>query len=419
MKNKLSKTAHRSIGLLLLSRLFERVAFYLVLSILVNYFTEKLQPGMKNVSLNYSLFMIAMMITTFFSGLLGDLHNRNKVVITGFVLLTAMYLAVPFVTGVSFLQIAAFVLLGAGIGLTTPNMVVLLGNIYNEKEVEIRGLSGFILYMLAANLGALFAPLLSIFLKEQWGYTAVFLLAAVCGLIALLFFFLFSQPYGRLDLVSEQKTYKPAVSVIKLNRFILYSMLIIAVLIGFSLQQRSSTLVVAISDLTGKGVEIASMIVPLEKYLLPVLLLLFAWWVSRIKTINWSKIFQLMLLGLAVAITGYLIIAGFASLKEVVQEKIILYPSYIFLLIAESLLSSTILYAVYRSSPIKYKGLFQGVYHVAIAVSSSLLFPGVLLYQKMGSMLFVIVAGLLLISAIVIIWLKRSITKKIEINQSV
>lgn len=419
MNYTLNKTAQRSIGLLLLSRLFERVAFYLLLSILVNYFAEKLQPGMKNVSINYSLFMIAMMITTFFSGLLGDLHNRNKVVITGFVLLTTMYLAVPFVTGVSFLQIAAFVLLGAGIGLTTPNMVVLLGNIYNEKEVEIRGLSGFILYMLAANLGALFAPLLSIFLKEQWGYTAVFLLAAVCGLIALLFFFLFSQPYGRLDLVSEQKTYKPAVSVIKLNRFILYSMLIIAVLIGFSLQQRSSTLVVAISDLTGKGVEIASMIVPLEKYLLPVLLLLFAWWVSRIKTINWSKLFQLMLLGLAVAITGYLIIAGFASLKEVVQEKIILYPSYIFLLIAESLLSSTILYAVYRSSPIKYKGLFQGVYHVAIAVSSSLLFPGVLLYQKMGSMLFVIVAGLLLISAIVIIWLKRSITKKIEINQSV
>ena len=95
MKNRLSKTAQRSIGLLLLSRLFERVAFYLVLSILVNYLMDKVQSGVKNVSLYYGFFIVAMMITTFFSGLLGDLRNRNKVVITGFVLLTAMYLAVP------------------------------------------------------------------------------------------------------------------------------------------------------------------------------------------------------------------------------------------------------------------------------------------------------------------------------------
>lgn len=95
MRNRLSKTAQRSIGLLLLSRLFERVAFYLVLSILVNYLMDKVQSGVKNVSLYYGFFIVAMMITTFFSGLLGDLRNRNKVVITGFVLLTAMYLAVP------------------------------------------------------------------------------------------------------------------------------------------------------------------------------------------------------------------------------------------------------------------------------------------------------------------------------------
>lgn len=95
MRNRLSKTAQRSIGLLLLSRLFERLAFYLVLSILVNYLMDKVQSGVKNVSLYYGFFIVAMMITTFFSGLLGDLRNRNKVVITGFVLLTAMYLAVP------------------------------------------------------------------------------------------------------------------------------------------------------------------------------------------------------------------------------------------------------------------------------------------------------------------------------------
>jgi nitrate reductase gamma subunit len=37
----------------------------------------------------------------------------------------------------------------------------------------------------------------------------------------------------------------------------------------------------------------------------------------------------------------------------------------------------------------------------------------------MGPMVFVIVAGLLLISAMVLLWVKRSITKKEAINQSV
>ena len=418
MTNTLSTSQQSAIGLLLVTKAFERVAFYLVLSILVLYLADSQQTGTNLTGLTYAIFMGSMFITSLFSGLLGDIRNRKKVVITGFVMLTTMYLLASFLPVNGVLMIIVFVLMGAGIGLTTPNIVVLLGNIYNEKEAEIKGLPGFILYSFVIKLAALSAYLLSAVLKEQWGYTAVFLLAAFCGLMALLFFFLFSRPYGRLDPVSEQKAYEPSLPVSKLNRFILYSVLITAVLIGFSLQQRSSTLAVAIRELTGKGVEAASMLVPLERYLLPVLLLLFAWWVARFKTINWGKIFQLMLLGLAFAIAGYLTVAGFASLKEVVQEMIIHYPSYIFLLIAESLLTPTILYAVYRSSPMKYKGLFQGVYHVVFAVSSSLLFPGILFVQQMGSQAILLIVVLLLISAGILIWVKRSVAGKSEINQS-
>jgi hypothetical protein len=64
----------------------------------------------------------------------------------------------------------------------------------------------------------------------------------------------------------------------------------------------------------------------------------------------------------------------------------------------------------------KYKGLFQGIYYVVLAVAGSLLFTGKSLYEKMGPMVFVIVAALLLTSAIVIIWLKRSMARKQEIT---
>jgi hypothetical protein len=145
-------------------------------------------------------------------------------------------------------------------------------------------------------------------------------------------------------------------------------------------------------------------------------MLLFFGWVTRIRSMHWGRIFQMMLIGLAFAIAGYLTFAGFTSLKEVISEKFIIYPSYSFLLIAESILASTFLYAVYRSSPMKYKGLFQGIYYVVLAVAGSLLFTGKSLYEKMGPMVFVIVAALLLTSAIVIIWLKRSVAGKQEIT---
>lgn len=64
------------------------------------------------------------------------------------------------------------------------------------------------------------------------------------------------------------------------------------------------------------------------------------------------------------------------------------------------------------------KGLFQGIYYTVLAVAGSLWFTGRSLYEKMGPMVFVIIAALLLISAIVLLWTKRSVTKKIEINQS-
>jgi hypothetical protein len=65
------------------------------------------------------------------------------------------------------------------------------------------------------------------------------------------------------------------------------------------------------------------------------------------------------------------------------------------------------------------KGFFQGIYYTVLAVAGSLLFTGKTLYEKMGPMVFVIVAALLLISAMVLLWVKRSITKKEAINQSV
>lgn len=417
MKNRLNKTAQRSIGLLLLARLFERMAFYLVLSILQSFLMYQVQPGVKNIGLYYSFFMGTLIVTTFFAGLLGDKRNRNKVVITGFVLLTAMYLVVPFLSEVRFLVITAFVLMGAGVGLTLPNLVVLLGNLYKEKANEIRGLSGFILYTFVVELGGLLALLSTSFLKARWGSTSIFLLAAACGLVALLLFMQFTRTYRLPEPEAAQQANQPSVSMKKQHRVILLSVLITALMINFSLEIRYSTLVLALKDFTGWSSELSSMLTPMERHLLPLLMLLFFGWVMRTKSMHWSRIFQLMLLGLAFAIVAYLAFAGFTPLKEFIGEKFIIYPAYSLLLVAESLLAPIFLYTVYRSSPVKYKGLFQGIYYGVLAVASSLMFIGRSLYGSMGSMVFALIAALLLINAIMIIGLKRHVAGKEKINQ--
>lgn len=409
MGNTLNKAERTSIGWLLVSKTFERLAFYLLLSILMNYMMSKVQPGVKNTGLQFGFFMVALAITSFFSGILGDRYNRKKIVIIGFILLTVMYLVIPFLPGVSLLLTIVFVLLGIGIALTIPNMIVLLGNIYDEKGNESRRLSGFILFIFAAQLGGFLAPLIASFLKTHWGYTSIFLLAATCGLVSLLFFIQFTRSSRNPDTASAQQTHPSFVSWRKQDNVILLSVLITALVTWFSLQLRGTTLVTALKDLTERGSELSSMLVPMEKYLLPLIMLLFAWWVSRNKTMHWGRIFCIMLVGLAFAITGYLTIAGFTSLKEIIQDKIVIYLFYSFLLIAESLLAPTFLYAVYRSSPPKHKGLFQGIYHLVIAVSTSLFFLGRSLYEIMGSGMFALIAGLLLIGAVVLLWVRKSV----------
>jgi MFS family permease len=288
-------------------------------------------------------------------------------------------------------------------------MIVLLGNIYDEKENEIRGLSGFILFIFTAQLGGFLAPLITSFLKAHWGYTSIFLLAATCGLVALLFFIQFTRSSRNPDTASVQQTDPSIVSERKQNNVILLSVLITALVTWFSLQLRGTTLVTALKDLTDRGSELSAMLVPMEKYLLPLIMLLFAWWISRNKMMHWGSIFCIMLVGLAFAIAGYLIIAGFASLTEIIQDKIVIYLFFSFLLIAESLLTSTFLYAVYRSSPMKHKGLFQGIYHLVIAVSTSLFFLGRSLYEIMGAGMFALIAGLLLIVAIMLLRVKKNV----------
>lgn len=420
MKIKLNKEQKTGILLLLSSKTFERLAFYLIMAILVQYLLDSLKIELDKAGMYYSIFYGVIGIATILSGLLGDLLNRTRIVTIGFILLTIIYFSFFFLPTISFVIISALILLGLGIGLTSPNIIVLLGNIYNEKENEIIGLPGFILFSITINIGAIVAPLLSVFLKDNFGYNSIFLFASLFALVSLILFLKFKNHYNKLNLIAEQKTNLVNITTKNLNTKILVSILLIGVLIRSALSQKGLTFTFAVRDFIETGIDLNLNLNQIENYISIVLLLVSVIIVIRIKTLNWKKIFNLIIIGLIFSIVAFVIIASFTSLSKLISGKNIFIQSYVLLVIAETLISPAILYSIYRSSPINYKGLFQGISYIILGISNKFLVLGVLLYEKNASLTFIGFALILLMSAILIMFLKNNVNNKLmEIDRNI
>ncbi|MGZ2371256.1 MFS transporter [Ancylomarina sp. YFZ004] len=413
MRNVLNKEQKSGILLLLSSKALERLAFYLIMAILIQYMTDSLNLELDKAGIYYAIFYGVIGFTSLFSGLLGDLRDRTKIVKIGFILLSVMYLAFIFLPSVSIVTVISIILLGLGVGLISPNITVFLGNIYNEKENEVIGLPGFIFLSIAINIGAFIAPLLSVFLKDNFGYNSIFFVAFVFALISLILFLKFKNQYNKLNLIAEQKTNLGSVTTKKLNTLILVSMFSIAVLIRFALNQKGLTFTFAVRDYLGSSVDLSQTLNSIEVYISIIFLLVFSVIVIRMKKLNWGKIFNLIMIGLGFSIVAFVLIASFTSLSQMIDGKSLFVQSYIFLIIAETLISPAIMYSIYRSSPVKYKGLFQGVTYFVMGITNSLLFLGALLYEKNNSMAFTVFAIMLSIGLVLIIALKRGVNQKL------
>ncbi|MGI6291912.1 MAG: MFS transporter [Bacteroidales bacterium] len=416
MINTLHKEQKSGILLLLGSKTFESLAFFLLMAIFFPFLNESLGIDSSKVGFYYTLFYGTIGITSFISGFLGDKRNRFHVVTIGFLLLTVMHLAIAFLPGNNFLILATLILLGLGKGLISPNMVVFLGNIYNEKENKIIGLSGFILFSFAVSTGAVIAPLLSAFLKNNWGFYSLF--AFIFALLSFILFLKFKNHYNKLNIVADRKDYVENTDIKKLNTLILFSILTIGIFINFVLYQNRLTFTHAIHDFFENGFEITQVFNNIDNYISFIILALFAFLILKIKRLNWSKIFNVILIGLIVAIIAFIVIATSLSISQAINSLFI--QSYIFILIAETLISPIIFYITYRCSPLKHKGLFQGISFIFRGIANQLLFLGLLMYNKNALMAFIGFAIILTISAILILILKKKVNNKLtEIERNI
>lgn len=351
----------------------------------------------------YSIFYGCIGFSTILFGLIGDFVNRLKVVRIGMVIMTVFYLVLIFLPVNYELQLTIFIVLGLAIGMSISNSIVFLGNIYNEKKTQINGLSGFIFYSIAINFGAFLAPL-SINLIKVIGYTPIFIAVFIFALISLVLYLFFDKSYSKLELFAKQrKNTEPAYK--NLNFTILLSILIIGIILRIAMYQKGVTLNFYIRDFVNNGYELSSFLGGLSKIVSILLLVIFGVIIINSKKFNWNKLLKLIFWGSIIGSIVYVFIASTIIMDTAKISKILTLSLYIILLVSETLIYSSIFYIVYRSSPIKFKGLFQGISYLLVSASGYFLFIGTTLYERVNpaaafivfSLIFLLGAGLVFI----------------------
>ena len=118
----------------------------------------------------YSSFLMLVYFFPLIGGILADKFGFGKMVTTGIIIMFTGYLLLSVPLGGDTLalvvMLGALLLIGFGTGLFKGNLQVMVGDLYNDPKYSAKRDSGFSIFYMAINIGALFAPTAAIKIKE-------------------------------------------------------------------------------------------------------------------------------------------------------------------------------------------------------------------------------------------------------------
>jgi len=160
-----------------LANMGERFGFYTMMAILVLFLQAKFGLSDTNAGLIYSVFYFSIYILAFVGGLIADkTRNYKGTILVGIVIMAAGYLllAIPSKTPVAnpvlMLTASCFGLfvIAFGNGLFKGNLQALVGQMYDNEQYGKMRDSGFSLFYMFINVGALFAPFMAVGMRNWW-----------------------------------------------------------------------------------------------------------------------------------------------------------------------------------------------------------------------------------------------------------
>ncbi len=154
----------------------ERFGYYTMLAVFILFLGENFGFASGTSGAIYSSFLAAVYFLPLFGGMAADRWGYNKMVIIGIMVMFLGYLFLSLPLGGGTLAIVAMVaalgLVSLGTGLFKGNLQVMVGDLYNDPKYASRRDSGFSLFYMLINVGALFAPTAAIKIMD-WAQTSL------------------------------------------------------------------------------------------------------------------------------------------------------------------------------------------------------------------------------------------------------
>ncbi|MDX9775525.1 MAG: MFS transporter, partial [Petrimonas sp.] len=160
-----------------LSNMGERFGFYIMMAILSLFLLSKFGLDKTQATVIYSIFYALIYLLALAGGFIADKTKKYKgTILWGLILMTIGYflIAIPTPTPVPnfalFLAMTCFGLfvIAFGNGLFKGNLQAVVGQMYDDPKYSDKRDTGFQIFYMFINIGALFAPLIAVGIRNWW-----------------------------------------------------------------------------------------------------------------------------------------------------------------------------------------------------------------------------------------------------------
>jgi len=462
-----------------LANLGERFGFYTMMAILVLFLQAKFGMNGKEAGFIYSTFYFSIYILALVGGIIADkTRNYKGTIFTGIVLMAVGYLllAIPSKTPVDnktfylVITCASLFVIAFGNGLFKGNLQALVGQMYDNPQYASMRDSGFSLFYMFINIGAIFAPFAAVGVRNWWlstfgyhtlvekasnapvqdytafasdylnvfttGFHYAFGVAIIAMVISLTIYLLnkrnFPDPSKRAVASSASSaTVEMSIQEVKQRMYALFAVFGVVIFFWFSFHQNGLTLTFfakEYTDLNLFGMPISAELFQslnpfFVVFLTPVIMAVFARQRARGCEPSTPK---KIAIGMGIAALGFVVMAigsYFANLplhKDIIAvgtspvkvTPFLLMLTYLILTVAELYISPLGISFVSKVAPPKYQGIMQGGWLGATALGNQLLVIGAILYESipiwMTWTVFVVACTISMFTMIFMLkWLER------------
>jgi POT family proton-dependent oligopeptide transporter len=382
----------KGLFILFFTELWERFSYYGMRAILVLYLTaettDAINPGLgwtsKEALALYGWYGLFVYFTGIFGGAIADnwLGQKKSILLGGlFIILGQFALAVDSMTAFYL----GLVLLVCGVGLLKPNISTMVGSLY--KSGDARRDSGFTIFYIGINIGAVLAPLIVGYYGENVDWHLGFSLAGF-GMIFGQIVYVFGAKHlkGIGDLIKHSEEHKeqfnkPLTKIEKDRMVVMFISFFIVMVFWAAYEQAGGLMNLYARDKIDRivfGYEIPTSFFQSLHALYVVILgapMAWLWMKWRNKGKESSSLYK-MGIGSIIMSFGFVALMGAAydlSVSTLDKAPVYwLFLSYFLHVVAELSLSPVALSFITKLAPLKYASLMMGTYFAVVGIGNKL-----------------------------------------------